>query len=96
MQLKGTVEGHRLYPSDEHMLASEHGQPVFKFVEQLSAQQLKAYASQPRQKLLKQLENLVLKEKKEELDRLDAEANPVRVRLDKMKAKGKEGGQVTG
>jgi hypothetical protein len=87
MQLVGTVVGQSLYPMEEHMLASEHGLPVFKFVEQLSAQQLKAYASQPRSKLLRQLENLILKEEKDELDRLDAEANPERTRLYNMTAK---------
>ena len=65
MRLHGTAAGEQDYPTEVHMRARASGQPTFKLAELLNAQQLKAYASKTRPKLLNQLKNLREKEAKE-------------------------------
>ncbi len=86
MRLRGTMEGQQLYPNEKTMEANAHGQPTFKFAEQLSAQHIKVYAAMPRPKLLKQLETLLKKEAKLAVQRADEAANPERVRVKALSA----------
>lgn len=67
-------------------MVSATGQPTFKFAEQLSAQQLKTYASKPRKDLLKQLETLEKKEAKQAEVQQAVDADPEGTRLCKASA----------
>jgi hypothetical protein len=82
MRSVGTAQGQLDYPNEEHMQANDTGQPRFKFAEHLSAQQLKAYASQTRSKLLKQQQNLIQKEAREAEKRQRDVDDPQRGRVE--------------
>ena len=58
MIMRGTVNGELAYPQDPWMKANETRFRTFKLCEQYDQQQLKAYASKPRAKLMEQLERL--------------------------------------
>jgi len=62
MRLRGTQQGQEKYHGYQHMLMSASGQPVYKFSELLSDQQLKAYLGRPRAQLLRQYDNILARE----------------------------------
>ena len=61
MIMRGTVNGELAYPQDPWMKANETRFRTFKLCEQYDQQQLKAYASKPRAKLMEQLEKVTSK-----------------------------------